>query len=343
MLPISPDEIMLRTGLSEVEAIQKAESQILAVSVSSLVGPTLTEYANLMYLPTVKDRSAKWTEQIAWALDGHIYPSLGKMQITEIKRETIQRFLDLKSRSLAPASLGHLRKILFAIFRLAEADEVVTRNPVALIRIVQRRREIVAPYTAAECKKLLDAAKGASCYNALYMAVTLGLREGECLGVKWTDISENKLRVRRQHGSEPLKTSSSRRDIPLPVGWLEGLDRRDKVWVSPLRDYRSVVGRTSGVYKGKFRNGKPVKPCGFKGAAEIAGLPEKNFHSLRKSLATMLEEGLCPQGLIGAILGHTSGSVTRIYIHDSETVMRAALQTVFDRIMATPNEQASTA
>lgn len=53
---------------------------------------------------------------------------------------------------------------------------------------------------------------------------------------------------------------------------------------------------------------------------------------------TELERQGCPQGLISAILGHSGGNVTRLYIHSSEEMMREYLDRVCGAVYAAKEE-----
>lgn len=335
-------------GSSEAEAYRNAEVGIAAVSPSWKGIPTFRAYTQTTYLPTIAQHSENWTLQVAWALDHHIYPAIGRRRIDTIKRADLHQLLMFKlgtgKKGLSRASVGHIRKVLHAVFSLAEADELILKNPVSHIKLPPARRVIVRPYTMEECARLLVAARGHVCYNALYCAITLGLRQGECLGLKKADIRTGRVHIARQHGEQPLKTEASDRTLPLPKGWADHLEKHPGPWISPERSDRNLVGSRSRQVKDK-KTGKHVRVAGrgYARITEIAGLPYLPFHKLRKSAATALEEALCPQGLIGAILGHSSGSVTRLYIHNSEEVMRQSLQKVFDRLLengvATPQQK----
>lgn len=47
----------------------------------------------------------------------------------------------------------------------------------------------------------------------------------------------------------------------------------------------------------------------------------------------------CPQGLISAILGHSSGNVTRLYIHNDQELMRGYLSCVHEAVYAAKEEK----
>lgn len=101
----------------------------------------------------------------------------------------------------------------------------MTRNAAALSEPVADKREEVEPFTEAEANRLLDAATGMRLETLYNLAVVLGLRQGELLGLNWDDVDLPRaaLRVRQQlqqpnQGKpflKPLKTRGSRRDLDL--------------------------------------------------------------------------------------------------------------------------------
>jgi integrase len=103
----------------------------------------------------------------------------------------------------------------------------VTRNVATLVEPPKSRRTEVQPFTEQEARTLLAAAQGDR-LEALYaVALTLGLRQGELLGLRWEDLDLDRgvLRVRQQlqhmKREQPvikgLKTRASRRDLDLPA------------------------------------------------------------------------------------------------------------------------------
>lgn len=270
-------------GKTEAEAIAKASA---ADSKSWTAEPTLAQFALRSYLPSVARMSRKWQDQIVWALDGHILPAFGTRRLGEIDRAGIQMWILGKTtgtRPLSANSAKHIRTIFHAVMRLAEDDGLIERNPVARVKVAESRRAPAPPYSPEEVAALLAAAKGHLCHNAIYMSATLGLRMGECLGLKWSDVKGGRARIERQYSGEPLKTKSSARTIPLPDGWLDGLEKNRTPYVSAERSARNLSGSPS-------KKGETGR--GYRRAVELAGLEPRTFHSLRKSCATMLEEAL---------------------------------------------------
>jgi integrase len=301
-------------GKSEAEAEEKALAHLRSLISESWTEPTLAEFYQRAYLPTVQGHSAKWRQQIAWAWS-KVPDGIQHSRIEEITRHELQRFLT--GLTLGRTSVGHVRKVLFAVFALAEADDLVPRNPMRAVKLPPPRNVVQAPYSPADVAAVLSYSRGYGHANAVILAAFMGLRLGETLGAKWTDIEGGVLNVRRQT-TGALKTASSARRVPVPEGI--GLEPNDTEWIVPVRNPRNVTGTLGRPGKGGAR--------GYMASAYKAGVVYRPFHSLRKFCATELERQGCPQGLISAILGHSSGNVTRLYIHDSEELMKLYLDKV---------------
>ena len=103
---------------------------------------------------------------------------------------------------------------------------LVTRNVAALTDAPKAERFEIKPLTSRQAQTLLDAAYGER-LEALYrVALSLGLRQGEALGLRWVDIDfdQRTLRVavalQTVNGKlvlAPPKTATSWRTLPIPV------------------------------------------------------------------------------------------------------------------------------
>lgn len=310
-------------GSTEAAALEKAEAFVAAATPFSST-PTLLEYAHRAWLPTVAKRSDKYVAQIIWAFT-HIMPSFGSVHLDMIERQQIQAHLD--GLSLSPWSKHRVRNVLSLIFDLAVEDRIVDRNPTRKLVITKERKVIEKPYDFEQLARLFHASEGHLCHNAVVLAAVLGLRKNECLGAKWSNLSSGALLIDSQGDGKPLKTASSHRLVPATPSLIALLERHKGPFVSPERSDRNLCGAYYDKEKGTARRG-------FYGVSQTAGLPPRNFHSLRKSAATNLRTVGCPEGLVSAILGHSTGNVTRLYLYDSVEELAKHVDKVIARIEA---------
>lgn len=155
---------------------------------------------------------------------------------------------------------------------------------------------------------------------ALQIAICCGLRRGELVRLRWTDVD---LDAGRLHVRNATK-GRSERIVPIPTPVLDVLRRR----------YGERVEGQGRVIT--YRDGTPVKPdCytkGFKRFARRAKLRDRerlHFHSLRHSTGAWLASKGVSQRMIQQILGHASPQTTEIYSHLMPSAVEREMKRVF--------------
>jgi len=164
----------------------------------------------------------------------HIVPAFGTMKLSKLDTPNIQALYSAKLRDgLKPSSVRYIHAVLHRALSKAVELRLIARNPAASADPPKVRHEEITPLDAEQTRTFLNAARGQK-YEALYvLSLTCGLRMGESLGLRWSDIDldAGTLRVNRQlqrirEGgglvfSEPK--NASRRTIDLPQRALEAL------------------------------------------------------------------------------------------------------------------------
>ena len=123
----------------------------------------------------------------------HIKPGLGRMKLVKLQPEDVQRWLgDMETQKRG------LRTRQFALSRLRTALNLalkhghILRNVAELVDMPRSvRKKITAP-TSQDVRRLLDAIKGERLEAIVTVALALGLRRGEILGLRWEDIDLEK-------------------------------------------------------------------------------------------------------------------------------------------------------
>lgn len=117
-----------------------------------------------------------------------------------------------------------LRTVLSSALGRAEKEELVYRNVARLIDLPKYERKPITPWTYEQAVTFLDACDGHRWALGYFLLLTYGMRRGEVLGLRWSDIDFERdiIHVRQQlqriHGAlqtGPVKTSAGRRDLPL--------------------------------------------------------------------------------------------------------------------------------
>jgi integrase len=153
----------------------------------------------------------------------HIGPQIGSVKFSRLTMPVVESFVDGllasgRSRMQAKKVLTSLK----AIIKEAQRRGLVAQNVASVVSIRQARRHArkVKLPSKAEVKELIDRATG-STRPMLIMVVFTGLRASELRGLRWQDVDFEQRMVRvRQRADDycrigPLKSESSRRDIPM--------------------------------------------------------------------------------------------------------------------------------
>jgi integrase len=258
-------------------------------------------------------------------VNNHLKPALGRRKLKDLTRAEIRRLYSEKSKTLSPRSVDYIHATLQMTLSQAVRDDLIPRNVAAGERPrSSRNRPEAKVLSPVQVKALLAAASGER-NEALYVvAVHTGLRQGELLGLKWSDVDledAGKLSVRRslkvtEDGLAfgPPKNNASRRSVPL-----------NKTAVAALRAHRTRQNEErlqSPAVLGAWHDADLVFPNRvggptdhnnlyyreYKPLLERAGLASEGFtfHTLRHTFATALFARRQHPKVVQSLLGHSS-------------------------------------
>jgi integrase len=271
----------------------------------------------------------------------HLAPGLGDLPLAALSPADVQAFLNAKSASgLSPRTVGYLRGVLRGALGHAERTDLVTRNVARLARPPRIPRRRVSPLSVEQVRTFLTAIAGDR-LEALYLvALGVGLRQGEILGLRWSDVDLDggTLTVRhalaRIEGRLELvepKSVTSRRVVPLPAFVLDALlvhQVRQAGEPLPLRPappdpFADLVFVTT--------HGTPLDGITitrrFQHILAAASLPHQRFHDLRHACASLLLAQGVPARVVMETLGHSEISLTlNTYSHVMPSVGREAAE-----------------
>ena len=128
-------------------------------------------------------------------------PGIGRHRSDKVTPEHIEALYGSLSRQgKSPAVIQHLRRTIRAAFNDAVNRDRMTRNPVLRASAPRVLETEIEPLTVADARKILEAARGERNGAAWTIAISLGLRRGEVLALRWAhvDLDEGTLRVRRK-------------------------------------------------------------------------------------------------------------------------------------------------
>lgn len=190
---------------------------------------------------------------------------------------------------------------------------------------------------SAEARKILDAFGGRALHAIVALAIGGGLRRGEVLGLKWSevDLDAAEARIERQlirhRGSgafAPPKTDRSRRTVALPT-WciailrehrhrqLEAQMRARDKWEDNDLVFTNAAGGAANPGEVSYEFAKGLRR---------AGLPHVRFHDLRHDFASLLLSDGEDLGVISDMMGHSTIAITKdLYAEASREAKRRAV------------------
>lgn len=263
-------------------------------------------------------------------LDTYVLPKIGTRKIQEITEPDISKILNsLRQRGLLPGTVNTVRGTTIGLFNYALRRRIIFFNPAAETRVQRVLRpedtRVNKPLDASEARSLLEASVGTQLEVFIPLCLGLGLRKGEALALRWSDIDFEKGTViisksRGQHkqiGSTGFissseidgeaKTSASCRELPIGATVLAALHRSLASQKFSPTDYLVTT-----------RSGTPMSLSvlhrKYKLLFRDSGVRRVRIHDLRHTAALLAAESLAPIEAVSQALGHSSVEVTkRIY------------------------------
>ncbi|MEU0189784.1 site-specific integrase [Streptomyces afghaniensis] len=242
--------------------------------------------------------------------------------------------------------------LLRASLQHAVREDELPRNVARNVELSMGTKREIEPLTVNEGRQLLTAARDNRLWAAYELAVRIGLRRGELLGLRWSDVDlhEGVLTVRQalqRVGGELLivapKTQRSARRVALPSECVTALRAQR---AQQLADRKAAGSNWKGTAQGLVfttKNGTPIEPRNLNRSFEAlcvrAGVRKVRFHDLRHTCASLLHEQGADARMIMEVLGHSSIRVTMdIYTFVRLDSQRSAFDRVGDALRGDGNE-----
>lgn len=287
----------------------------------------------------------------------YLKPTLGKRPLASLSVNDVQSLLNqvLATKSVR---LAHgVRSTLRAALHRAMREELLIRNVASLTELPAWQRKRITPWNPEQSNAFLRASERQNhqWHLAYLMLLTYGMRRGEVLGLRWSDIDLERgtIQIEQQLqriGSElvtgPVKTEAGRRTLPVvPLMRQAILDHLEKATgqVPSPSILQQLVSDEALVFTSSV--GTPVDPKNFVRAFHLlrdkAGLPRITVHHLRHTAATMLKNLGVPARDAQLILGHAQITTTQqLYQHGDIEGQRRALA-LMERQMLTVTDSSN--
>jgi len=241
-------------------------------------------------------------------------PVLGKLELRKVKPEHIRRLhATMEKAGKSPATIRQMHAIVARSLKVAEQEGRVLRNVATLVDAPSGSGDPHASLTADQARTVLAAAATERELARLTCALVLGLRQGEVLGLHWSDVdlALGLLRVHDALHNVPgtggpalgtVKSKASKRTVPLPVPVMDIL----AAWKAKATSATWVFPNNRGKPLDKRKDARD-----WSAALAKAGVGHVPLHGARSSAASVLAAMGVPDRVIADILGHENVATTR--------------------------------
>ena len=270
-------------------------------------------------------------------LKNHIKPQIGGIPLADLTSLDLQRFykhlLDggrvdrieakKKPKGLAPKTVRNIHQMIGSAYNLAMEQNLVSKNPTQGCALPKVEHKEMKTLTADQLSAFFQEARDSGVYELYYLDLATGLRRGELLGLKWTDVDLDRgvLKIQRaisrQNGKvveAPLKTKNAYRTLPLSADAID-----------VLMQQRRKTGNSEWVFPSP--TGGPMSPDSvlhmLQRVLKRAGLPRIRFHDLRHTFAVASLRAGDDIKTVQGNLGHATAAFTLdVYGHVTDQMKR---------------------
>ena len=193
-------------------------------------------------------------------IENHIKPALGDIPLEKLTAMNLQRLYKhllengrvectesrSKPKGLSVKTVRNINQMISSALNCAVEQRLIPSNPTkgcVLPKLERKEMKILPPESLGT---FFEEARRSGVFELYYIDLATGLRRGELLGLKWSDVDLEKgiiyvrRQILRQNGEvveAPLKTKNSYRSIAIgadAIKVLKGMEQRDEyVFPSP--------------------------------------------------------------------------------------------------------------
>jgi integrase len=263
---------------------------------------------------------------------------IGQTSLAKLRPSDVEKLiLALRSAKLSDSTIRQVYTVLRLGLDGAVRDGLLARNPATSVQRPGVARKEAAHLDPQRVTQLLAAAESSRYHTALVLIATTGLRRGEALALRWSDVDldagvlrvrETVQRIGGKLSTGEVKTDRSRRTIPLSPAMVALLRQRRVTQLEERMRAANQWAETDLVFTTEL--GRVVEPRNLlrvvEAAAKRIGLDGVGAHTLRHSAATAWLEAGMHIKQVSDLLGRSSVAMTGdVYGHGSDQSARAAV------------------
>ncbi len=296
------------------------------------VAEFLVGWANTQYGPDQESTQRSYLSVIK----NHIAPAIGKIKAAELNTKTVENlFRDMHANGFGAGTIRITRAALSAAYNDAVRLGDLVRNPVRNTKMPNVTAKTTKPLPRVDWEKVyLEAMKNPRMHARIEVAGMLGLRPGEALGLKWSDLNVDactlliERQVQRAKGqglvlkSVKQKTARTLQISQETVQILVTHKRHQSLNKAKWTEDNDLIFPNT---VGKLGDEKSDR-LAFKNLLASAGVPDCQLYQLRKTAFTTMA-GQTDLKTLMEFSGHTQVStVIGNYVFATSESMKSAVK-----------------
>ncbi len=355
----APDRrhVMGKTKAGVVEKVRRLEQLREGRSVPVVGARWTVESWLVHWLENIAASHVKPTTLSAYrvAVHHHLVPGIGKFKLDTLEPEhleTLYRRMLAQPTKLGertkPATVHQVHRTIRTALNEAVRRGHLARNPATIARAPRVDPHDVEPFNVEEVKRIFVGASRHRNGVRWVLALALGLRQGEALGLQWPDVDARQgvLTIRRSrtrpsytHGcggtcgkrfagycpqrdranldTDSTKSRAGRRQIGLPTQLVTLLTQHQRE--QNVERVHAGSAWTEGGWVFTTETGEPINPrtdwTHWKELLKEAGIRDSRLHDARHTAATVLLMLGVSQPTIMSVMGWSNPAMTQRYAH----------------------------
>jgi len=297
---------------------------------------TVSEFFDQWLALVQPDLANKTYDRYKGMVEHHIKPVFGQLRLQRLTPYHVEMNYsrlktggrkDGRAGGLSAQTLLHLHRLLREALQKAVSWNILTSNPIDRVTAPRVKAQELTPIDETQAAWLLTVAEGTRLHIPIMLAICCGIRRGEILAARWSDLDTTRATLRIVRSLEEStggiafkepKSTKGRREVALPTVALESL----KAHREAQQHHRELLG--DGYGKEDLiccvEDGSIWKPSAFTSAyrdlLRRRKLSGPNFHALRHAHASWLIKSGVDVKTVSTRLGHARTSFTMDrYVH----------------------------
>lgn len=285
-------------------------------------------------------------------IKNYIKPQIGAIELQALRGAHVQKVYNaMTKKGLSGKTVKNCAAVLHKALSVALKQGIIVSNPCDAAeqpKVVQRE---IAPLRDEDIPKFLEAIEDSPYRNALAVCLLAGLREGELLGLPWSQVAFEKGRItisqqlqreKKKNGAyyiaDTTKSGKPRTIEPPPLCFEYLRDEKRRQAQNKLKAGKLWNNSDNLVFTDEMGAHLAIHTFYkyFKKIAASIGRPDARVHDLRHTAATVMIASGADIKSVQDFMGHATASFTlNVYAHTSEQMMKdtaARTQSYYEKL-----------